>query len=82
MLKELASIPCGNIVTSVDGFSKFRAVQRFGPLPPPSEFLAVQLSVTIHTFEGVRSRLRFPALPDFLSSSGPVTGSTQPLEDK
>ena len=27
-----------------------------------------------------RSRLRFPALPDFLSSSGSVTGSTQPRE--
>jgi hypothetical protein len=29
-----------------------------------------------------RSRLRFPALPDFLSSSGSGTGSTQPHEDK
>ena len=27
-----------------------------------------------------RSRVRFPALPDFLSSSGSVTGSTQPRE--
>ena len=27
-----------------------------------------------------RSRVRFPALPDFLSSSGSGTGSTQPLE--
>jgi hypothetical protein len=26
-----------------------------------------------------RSRVRFPALPDFLSSSGSGTGSTQPL---
>jgi hypothetical protein len=26
-----------------------------------------------------RSRIRFPALPDFLSSSGSGTGSTQPL---
>jgi hypothetical protein len=29
-----------------------------------------------------RSRLRFPELPDFLSSSGSGTGSTQPREDK
>jgi hypothetical protein len=29
-----------------------------------------------------RSRIRFPALPDFLSSSGSGTGSTQPREDK
>jgi hypothetical protein len=28
------------------------------------------------------SRVRFPALPDFLSSSGTRTGSTQPREDK
>jgi len=27
-----------------------------------------------------RSRLRFPALPDFLSSSGSGTGSTEPRE--
>ena len=27
-----------------------------------------------------RSRVRFPAPPDFLSSSGPGTGSTQPRE--
>ena len=27
-----------------------------------------------------RSRFRFPALPDFLSSSGSGTGSTQPRE--
>ena len=27
-----------------------------------------------------RSRVRFPALPDFLSSNGSGTGSTQPLE--
>jgi hypothetical protein len=26
-----------------------------------------------------RSRVRFPALPDFLNSSGSGTGSTQPL---
>jgi hypothetical protein len=29
-----------------------------------------------------RSRVRFPTLPDFLSSSGSGTGSTQPREDK
>jgi hypothetical protein len=29
-----------------------------------------------------RSRVRFPALPDFLSSSGPGTGSTQPREPR
>jgi hypothetical protein len=29
-----------------------------------------------------RSRVRFPALADFLSSSGSGTGSTQPREDK
>jgi len=29
-----------------------------------------------------RSRVRFPALPDFLSSSGSGTGSTQPREDQ
>ena len=29
-----------------------------------------------------RSRVRFPALPDFLSSSGSGTGSTQPREVK
>jgi hypothetical protein len=29
-----------------------------------------------------RSRVRLPALPDFLSSSGTGTGSTQPREDK
>jgi hypothetical protein len=28
-----------------------------------------------------RSRIRFPALPDFLRSSGSGTGSTQPCED-
>jgi hypothetical protein len=28
-----------------------------------------------------RSRVRFPALPDFLRSSGSETGSTQPRED-
>ena len=27
-----------------------------------------------------RSRVRFPAIPDFLSSSGSGTGSTQPRE--
>jgi hypothetical protein len=27
-----------------------------------------------------RSRVRFPALPDYLSSSGSGTGSTQPRE--
>ena len=27
-----------------------------------------------------RSRVRFPALPDFLSNSGSGTGSTQPRE--
>ena len=27
-----------------------------------------------------KSRVRFPALPDFLSSSGSGTGSTQPRE--
>jgi hypothetical protein len=30
---------------------------------------------------GQRSRVRFPALPDFLRSSGSGTGSTQPRED-
>jgi hypothetical protein len=29
-----------------------------------------------------RSRVRFPAPPDFLSSSGSGTGSTRPREDK
>jgi hypothetical protein len=29
-----------------------------------------------------RSRVRFPAQPDFLSSNGSGTGSTQPREDK
>ena len=29
-----------------------------------------------------KSRVRFPALPDFLSSSGSGTGSTQPREVK
>jgi hypothetical protein len=29
-----------------------------------------------------RSRVLFPALPDFLSSSGSGTGSNQPREDK
>jgi hypothetical protein len=29
-----------------------------------------------------RSRVRFPALPDFLSSSGSGTGSTQPREPR
>jgi hypothetical protein len=29
-----------------------------------------------------RSRVRFPALPDFLRSSGSIKGSTQPREDK
>jgi hypothetical protein len=29
-----------------------------------------------------RYRVRFPALPHFLSSSGSGTGSTQPREDK
>jgi hypothetical protein len=29
-----------------------------------------------------RSRVRFPTLPDFLSSNGSGTGSTQPREDK
>jgi hypothetical protein len=28
-----------------------------------------------------RTRVRFPALPDFLRSSGSETGSTQPRED-
>jgi hypothetical protein len=28
-----------------------------------------------------RSRVRFPALPDFLRNSGSGTGSTQPRED-
>jgi hypothetical protein len=30
---------------------------------------------------GQRSRVRFPALPNFLRSSGSGTGSTQPRED-
>jgi hypothetical protein len=29
-----------------------------------------------------RSQVRFPWLPDYLSSSGSGTGSTQPREDK
>jgi hypothetical protein len=46
-----------------------------GPLGPPwssgqSSWLQIQ-----------RSRVRFPALPDFLRSSGSGTGSTQPRED-
>jgi hypothetical protein len=36
----------------------------------PSSWLQIQ-----------RSRVRFPALPDFLRSSGSGTGSTQPRED-
>jgi hypothetical protein len=38
--------------------------------PPRSEFVATDTDV----------RVRFPALPDFLRSSGPGTGSTQPRE--
>jgi hypothetical protein len=32
-------------------------------------------------YSGQRSRVRFPALPDFLRSGGSGTGSTQPPED-
>ena len=48
-------------------------------------FPAVYLSKPARTsfknqYEIQRSRVRFPALPDFLSSSGSGTGSTQPRE--
>ena len=36
--------------------------------------------IKYHWLQIQRSRVRFPALPDFLSSSGSGTGSTQPRE--
>jgi hypothetical protein len=53
------------IIPHVEGISdKFKLVS-----PGRAEFLAANPEV----------RVRFPALPDFLSSNGSGTGSTQPL---
>jgi hypothetical protein len=38
-------------------------------------------SKTVIILKLKRSRVRFPALPDFLRSSGSGTGSTQPRDD-
>jgi hypothetical protein len=44
--------------------------------------LNIETSGQTSWLQAQRSRVRFPALPDFLSSSGFGTGSTQPREDK
>ena len=52
-----------------------RKLKRFGSKRPP--LWSSGQSFWLHI---QRSRVRFPALPDFLSSSGSGTGSTQPRE--
>jgi hypothetical protein len=44
---------------------------------PTSQILVTMMTEALHSPQ--RSRVRFPALPDFLSSSGSGTGPTQPL---
>jgi hypothetical protein len=65
-------------ITAVSGWIKNRPIYRQGvrfrrpPLWSSGQSSWLQI---------LRSRLRFPALPDFLRSSGSGTGSTQPRED-
>ena len=47
------------------------------PIPPPLWSSGQSFWLQIQ-----RSRVRSPALPDFLSSSGSGTGSTQPREPR
>jgi hypothetical protein len=54
---------------------------------PQHLYFAVYYEIVIVNMDRLRgllvySRVRFPALPDFLSSSGSRTGSTQSREDK
>ena len=65
-------------------------VRVFGPRFEPKEFrvltrfLRQPLWSSGQSFwlQIQRSRVRFPALPDFLSGSGSGTGCTQPLEPR
>jgi hypothetical protein len=43
--------------------------------------LEVEVCVTTSVVTDPEVRVRFPALPDFLTSSGSGTWSTQPCED-
>ena len=44
------------------------------------KYLILDCNIFLSIVQIQRSRVRFPALPDFLSSSGSGTGSTQPCE--
>jgi hypothetical protein len=46
-----------------------------------AKFMILWSSGQISRLQSQRSRVRVPALPDFLRSSGSGTGSTQPRED-
>ena len=62
--------------TAVDSLMK---IKRFGlEMETLCVFCHVGFSGQSFWLQIQRSRVRFPALPDFLSSSGSVTGSTQP----
>ena len=65
---DVVSYPCYSITQR--GIS---SIFPYGSLPLWSSGQSFWLQIQ-------RSRLRFPALPDFLSSSGSGTGSTQPRE--
>jgi hypothetical protein len=69
-------------VSSVQSDGSLRPYSQFSrPEPllfPPSSSSVVWWSKFLATDPVVR--VRFPALPDFLRSSGPGTGSTQPRE--
>jgi hypothetical protein len=62
-------------ITLKEGCTKF---ERFGYKSKPSKQEAL---FYLDVYQGCYwlFRVRFPALPDFLSSSGSGTGSTQPL---
>jgi len=49
-------------------------------LAPEGNVISKVYSLCVGVFVILRSRVRSPALPDFLSSSGSGTGSTQPRE--
>ena len=75
-------------VNKVMRLIQYNSVLTFKPLNPELNPICYLLALLgAHRSSGQsfwlqiqRSRVRFPALPDFLSSSGSGTGSTQPRE--
>ena len=60
-----------NLKLVVNKYSVTKKKLKYSPLWSSGQSFWLQIQ---------RSRVRFPALPDFLSSSGSGTGSTQPRE--